>query len=188
VYTADGAHWRGDALLVRTRAPAQPLVPALRRLVRAEAPELPVGSLGTLADLDREAQREVMRIAGGAAAVGVLALGLASIGLYALVALTVGQRTREIGVRLALGGSPRRVAGTFFASGLRLALVALLVGLPVSVLALKVVLSRVIAPAVSLPAVGGGIALAVLAVAAAATWLPARRAASLDPLRALRTE
>ena len=188
VYTADGARWRDDALLVRTRAPAGALVPALHRLLRAEAPELPVSVLATLHDLGRAERRSALQVAGGAAAVGALALGLASLGLYALVALTVGQRTREIGVRLALGASPRRVAGAFFASGLRLTVIALLVGLPVSLGALKIVLSQVVLPSGSLPLAGGGIALVVLGVAAAATWVPARRAAGLDPLRALRAE
>ena len=106
----------------------------------------------------------------------------------AAVALTVVQRTRDLGIRVALGGSPRGVAAAFFASGMRLTAAALALGLPVSMLALRVALSRVIAPAVSVPAVGVGIALVVLGVAAAATWLPARRASALDPLGALRAD
>lgn len=188
VYTAHGKRWRDDALLVRTSGPAQALVPSLREFIRAEAPNLPVTSTETLSDIGRRNRGEALQVAGGAAAAGALALLLASIGLYAVVSLAVGQRKREIGIRIALGGKPSRVAAMFFTSGVRLSAIALLIGLPLSVLGLKLVSSMLIAPKLNLFLLGLGIATVVLVVASAAAWLPARRAATVDPSLALRAE
>jgi ABC-type antimicrobial peptide transport system permease subunit len=125
-----------------------------------------------------------------AGAGGALALLLASLGLYGVVALAVRQRTREIGIRIAVGAHPMRVARMFLASGVRVSLVALAVGLPLSIAALKIGLSQglVIAPEVNPYLIGIVIAPVLLAVASAATWGPARRAALVDPARTLRVE
>lgn len=103
---------------------------------------------------------------------------------------TIAARTREIGIRIALGAHPTRVARMFLASGVRLGVFALVLGLPLSVAGLRVAMSRgtMIAPTVNPYLIGVGIAVALLAVAAAATWVPARRAAMVDPATALRQE
>ena len=144
----------------------------------------------TLAQADAHAYRETLRMAGLAGAGGALALLLASLGLYGVVSLAVQQRTREIGIRIALGAHPTRVARMFLASGVRLGVFALALGLPLSVAGLRVAMSRgiFIAPTVNPYLVGVGIAMALLAVAAAATWVPARRAAMVDPATTLRQE
>jgi predicted permease len=188
VYTAHGKVWREDALLVRTAGPAQGLIPSTRALIRAQAPDLPIVSLQTLAEVGRQSQRDAMKMAGAGAAAGLVALLLASIGLYAVVSLAVGQRRREIGIRIALGGRPARVARMFFASGLQLSAIGLLIGLPLSVIGLRVVVTQLIAPNINLPLIGVGIAAVVLGVASAATWFPARKAATIDPSLALRAE
>jgi len=188
VYTANGKHWREDVLLVRTTGPAQALVPSVRKLIRAQAPDLPIVSLETLAEVGRRNQKDALRVAGAAAAAGALALLLASIGLYAVVSLAVGQRRREIGIRIALGGRPSRVAAMFFTSGVRLSIIALVIGLPFSVMGLRFLTTQLIAPNISMPLIGLGIALVVLGVASAATWFPARKAATIDPSLALRSE
>ena len=188
VYTAHYKQWRRDALLIRTRGPAQAVVPSLRTFVRAQMPDLPVLSIETLYDVGQRNETESFQLAAAAAAAGALALLLASIGLYAVVSLAVGQRRREIGIRIALGGKPYEVAASFFRSGVRLSVLGLLIGLPVSVLGLKLVISFVIAPRMNFPLVGVGIALVVLVVAATATWLPARKAATVDPSLALRVD
>jgi ABC-type antimicrobial peptide transport system permease subunit len=121
---------------------------------------------------------------------GALALLLASLGLYGIVSLAVRQRTREIGIRIAVGADPTRVARMFLASGVRASLMALALGLPLSVVALKIGLSQgiVIAPQVNPYLIGLVVALVLLAVAAAATWVPARRAARVEPAATLRVE
>jgi ABC-type antimicrobial peptide transport system permease subunit len=190
VFTAHGKHWRRDRILVRTRGPAEPFLPELRRFIRAEAPSLPVSSMLTLEQVDAKAYRDTLRGAMLAGAGGALALLLASLGLYGVVSLAVQQRTREIGIRIAVGAHPARVARMFLASGVRVGVVALLVGLPLSVIGLKLAVASgvFIAPGVNPYMIGAGIAVLLLAVAAAATWVPARRAARVDPATTLRVE
>jgi hypothetical protein len=190
VFTARGKQWRHDGILVRTRGPAAPFVAELRRFVRAEAPSLPVTSMETFQQQDERSYRDTLKNAGMACAAGMLALLLASLGLYGVIALAVRQRTREIGIRIAVGAQPIRVARMFLASGVRAGVVALALGLPLSILALKVGISQglVLAPDVNVYLIGAVIALVLLAVASAATWLPARRAALVDPARTLRME
>jgi hypothetical protein len=190
VFTAHGRHWRRDRILVRTRGPAASFVPELQRFVRAQAPSLPVTSTRTLAQIDEQEYLVTVRVAALAGAGGALAMLLASLGLYGVVSLAVRQRTREIGIRIAVGAHPMRVARMFLASGVRMSLFALAIGLPLSVAALKIGLSSrmVIAPQVNPFLIGGVIALILVAVASAATWLPARRAALVDPARTLRVE
>lgn len=96
----------------------------------------------------------------------------------------------EVGIRIAVGAQPMRVARMFLASGVRVSLVALALGLPLSVAALKIGLAQglVIAPQTNPYLIGVVIALVLVAVASAATWVPARRAALVDPARTLRVE
>jgi predicted permease len=190
VFTAHGKHWRGDRILVRTRGPAAPFLPDLQRFVQTEAPSLPMTGMRTLAQRDEEIYRETLRTAGLAGAGGALALLLASLGLYGVVSLAVQQRTREIGIRIAVGANPLRVARMFLASGVRVSALALVLGLPLSVAGLNIAMSRglVIAPGANPYLIGVGIAVLLLAVAAGATWVPARRAAMVDPAITLRQE
>ena len=190
VYTAHGKNWQHDRLLVRTRGPAAPYLPELQRFVRARAPSLPVSSMMTLEQVDARAYRSALQVAGLAGAGGALALLLASLGLYGVISLAVRQRTREIGVRIAIGARPMEVARMFLASGVRASLVALALGLPLSIAALRIGMSQgvVIAPKVNPYLIGVVIAPVLLAVASAATWVPARRAALVDPARTLRVE
>jgi putative ABC transport system permease protein len=144
----------------------------------------------TLEQVDARAYRSALQVAGLAGAGGALALLLASLGLYGVISLTVRQRTREIGVRIAIGARPMEVARMFLASGVRASLVALALGLPLSIAALRIGMSQgvVIAPKVNPYLIGVVIAPVLLAVASAATWVPARRAALVDPARTLRVE
>jgi predicted permease len=190
VFTARGKQWRHDEVLVRTRGPAEPFLPELQRYIRQAVPSLPVSSIRTLAQQDDSAYHETLRTALLAGAGGALALLLASLGLYGVVSLAVQQRTREIGIRIAVGAAPTQVARMFLASGVRVSMAALLFGLPLSIAALRVGLSQgiILAPDVNVWPIGIGIALTLLAVASAATWLPARRAARVDPSTTLRVD
>ena len=190
VLTARGKQWRRDRILVRTRALAAASVPDLYRFIREAAPSLPVASMRTLEQVDQMEYREVLLMSSLASAGGALALLLASLGLYGVVSLAVRQSTREIGIRIAVGATPRTVMRSYMYSGVRSSLVALALGLPLSIAALKVGLSQgvVIAPDVNPWLIGMVIAPLLLAVAAAATWVPARRAALVDPAVTLRVE
>ena len=174
-------------MLVRTAGPGAALIPALRAAATAEVPQLALRFAYTRETRRADNMRELLQIGAALGIGGAITLLLSAIGLYAVVAVAVNQRTREIGIRTALGARRLQVAALFFRSGLRLSVFGLLIGLPLSLLALQVFgdfrgdLTRMLTLA---GFVGGG----VLFVASLATWIPARRAAGIDPLQALRSE
>jgi putative ABC transport system permease protein len=190
VLTAVGKHWRHDRVLVRTRGPADSYVADLQRYLQTVAPALPVIGAKTLAQIDAEGYADTVKMASTAGIGGALALLLASLGLYGVVSLAVRQRTREIGIRIAIGAHPAKVARSFLVSGLRVSVIAIAIGLPLSIFALNFGIKQklIVTPGVSLPLLGLAIAAILVAVAAAATWIPARRAALVDPVRSLRTD
>lgn len=159
-------------------------------MIRYRAPSLPVSSARTLAQIDADENREALRMSALAGAGGALALLLASLGLYGVVALAVQQRTREIGIRIAVGATPGRLVRMFVGSGLRIGVIALLIGLPLSIAGMRLLLAQgfVIGPEVNVWLIGFGIASILLGVAATATWIPARRAARVDPATTLRSD
>jgi predicted permease len=176
-------------LLIRTRGPAEQSLPAIRVAAADEAPSLPIVAARTLAAAEASERRSVVTALSAAGAAGGLALLLSAIGLYALVAFAVGQRVREIGIRTALGAERRQVVRLFVRRGLGLCLLGLVVGL-----ALGIGVGRMIAaaegrdPTAGLLGLSLPVAVFVVAVALLATWIPARRAARVDPLEALRVE
>jgi predicted permease len=174
-------------LLLRTATPASALLPTIRALAQTQSPGLTV-DVRTLADIVDEHERNFRLAASGVSAAGLAALLLAAIGLYAVVAFSVGQRTREIAVRMAIGGDRARIVRRFVLDGLRLSVVGLLIGLPVSLLALRMLMSEPDVPQVPLPNVTLIAALSVVLVAVTAAWLPARRAAAVNPAVTLRSE
>ena len=174
--------------LIRTAGPAQPLIPTVISTIRDEARLLPVRRIGTLAQGDRERRSSRLEALGSVAGAGTITLLLAAIGLYAMVGLAVGQRRREIGVRVALGANTREVVRMFFKGGLRVAMLGLAFGLPLSVVGLALLAQKAGMVWIQLPVAGTLVTAAVVSVAALASWLPARRAAGVDPMVALRPE
>ena len=179
---------RDGRFLIRTAGPAEPLIPTMIATIRDEARLLPVRRIGTLAQGDRERRSSRLEVAGSVASAGIITLLLAAIGLYAMVGLAVGQRRREIGVRVALGANTREVVRMFFKGGLRVAMLGLAIGLPLSVVGLAILAQQAGMVWVQLPIAGTVVTAAVVSVAALASWLPARRAAGTDPMVALRPE
>jgi putative ABC transport system permease protein len=179
-----------DTYLIRTAVPASDLAVSIRRIMRKELPSTPVLQLTTLAEVEAADIREKKSIQAGAAACGVLVLLLTSIGLYGAVALGVGQRRREIGVRMALGARAGQVVTLFYASGVRLGIIGLVLGLPVSLGANYWLNSGTTNPDTTpnVALVGGIVATVVLVVASVATLIPATRAARVNPVIALRSE
>jgi ABC-type antimicrobial peptide transport system permease subunit len=118
----------------------------------------------------------------------MLAVILAAVGLYGVIAQSVAQRTRELGIRMALGAAPASVSRLVLREGMTLALAGTLVGVPAA-LASERIMRRM------LEGIGGaglpmltGVAILLALVTIAASWIPARRAARVDPLVALRYE
>ena len=162
----------------------QALVPELRRVMREIDPTLPLYDVRTL-DEHVEKNLIFLRIPARMFAVlGPLLLLLAAIGIYAVVAYTVARRTGEIGVRLALGATAPRVVGQIVFDGVRVAGVGSLVGW---LLAFVVYIHAAPGRPLDLT-VFVGVPVVLLVVAALASWIPARRASSIDPLIALRQE
>jgi len=174
---------RGEIHL-RTRACAESLLaPQVERIVRDLDPALPIYDVRTLSD-HVEKNLFLRRIPARMFVVlGPLLLALAAVGIYAVVAYAVSQRTREIGVRLALGATAQRLVTQILGETLRVVGAGAMVGWA---LALLVDLHLVRGP-LSLP-VFIGVPTLLLTVAAFACWVPARRAATVDPMIALRQE
>ena len=179
---------RGGSLLIRTQDPAEPMLPLVRSIVMLEAPSFPLARLTTMSMFDAARRDELRRIGGAGLGSGAIALLLAAVGLYAMLAVAVGQRRREIGVRIAIGARRNQVVGLFFMSGLRTALLGALIGLPFSVIALRWVGSEFGMTVGTGAIVAFAIMSALVVVAAVASWLPARRAATVDPSLVLRSE
>ncbi|HEX8212450.1 MAG TPA: ABC transporter permease [Longimicrobium sp.] len=175
-------------VIARTAGPALPMLNAMREAVAAEAPQMPISRAQTLEQREAEARRSAMRAGGAVAVGGVLALLLSAIGLYAVVSFAVGQRTREIGIRTALGAQRRQVVRMFFAKGLALSALGLLLGLPLSLLATRLIDAKLNVPLASSPLLGVAVGALVFVVASVAVWIPAHRASTIDPVLALRTD
>jgi putative ABC transport system permease protein len=172
------------------RASADPI--GLSHSVQAEIwsidKDLPVASLKTMDEVLSASiaqPRLRMLLVGGFAA---LALFLAVLGLYSVVAYGVSQRTHEIGLRVALGAQPRDVVRLVVGQGLRLALIGIGVGLIGAMAATRVLAAMLFGVGTTDPVTFFAVALLTVAVTLAASYLPARKAMSIDPMVALRYE
>ncbi|HEX2189193.1 MAG TPA: ABC transporter permease, partial [Longimicrobiaceae bacterium] len=187
IYLPPDTSWAPRRVLVRTAGAAEPLLPAVRAAVQEETGGM-LAEVRTLADVEDELRRNLRLAAGGISGAGLVALLLSAIGLYAVVAFTVGQRTREIAVRMAVGAPGGTIVRRFVADGIRLGVVGLVLGLPFSLLGVHLLLSAdADFPPLPVGPVTAIAALGVLAVATAAAWIPARRAAAVDPAITLRS-
>jgi ABC-type antimicrobial peptide transport system permease subunit len=121
-------------------------------------------------------------------AFGLVALLLAAVGLYGVTTFLVRQQTRELGVRIALGASPRRILGLTLVDALRVALVGALAGVALSLVMARLLAAHLfeVSPGDPVALVGAGSVL--LVVVCAAALVPALRAARIDPIEALRTD
>jgi putative ABC transport system permease protein len=178
-----------STIAVRSTGPdARALVPGIRSAIREVDPLATIGDVATLADQYALRQRETALSHGAAFGIGAAALLLASLGLYALIAFAVAQRTREIGVRLAMGATPGDVVRHFFRHGLLVTAVAVAIGLPVTIAGIRIVEANLIGFTVQNVTSVMLVVPVLILIAAVASWLPARRAARVDPLVALRSE
>jgi len=185
--SADNWMWPRD-LVVRTASDPLAIVPSARAAVWAVDPHQPVSNVRTM---DALVSRELENRTIETSLFGVfamLALVLAAVGIFGVLSYAVTERTAEIGVRLALGGEPRRIRWLFVRRGIGMAGLGLAAGLATATWAtslLDKLLFRVDARDLSVFALNAAVLLAVCALAA---YLPARRASRIDPIRALRSE
>jgi putative ABC transport system permease protein len=176
------------SIVLRTNGDPMALAPIVRTELRALDPELPVDRLAPMSAVVAESlstQRIAASLVGG---FGLFALALATMGLYGVVAYAVSRRRREIGLRVALGASPGRVSAMVVAQGSRLAAAGVLIGLPAALACVKAASSSVAGIEIDDPLVFVSVPLVLLGASLLASYVPARSAARVDPLNALRTE
>jgi predicted permease len=173
---------------VRTSAKPEALVAALRKEVEAEDPTMPVLSVQTLDQLMARSMLQEGLIARLSGFFGILALLLAAVGLYGIMSYAVARRTNEIGVRVALGAQPGNIIRMVLRETLLLALTGVAIGIPAALAAARLVSSWLFGLEATDPVTIAGAALFMIVVACGAGFVPARRAARVDPLMALRSE
>jgi putative ABC transport system permease protein len=173
-------------LSIRSDAPTGTIASLVRAELAAIDPDLPPGPAFALQDLlDRSmAQPRFQTLLLGAFA--LVALVLAAVGVYGLISYSVAQRTREIGIRVALGAQPTHVLGQIMREGVTLALVGIGLGLLGALAAARAISTFLFGVRASDPLTFAVVAAILLAVACIASYVPSRRALRVDPITALR--
>jgi predicted permease len=181
-------HWSSNAIIVKTNGDPAALVPAVRNVVKGIDPMLAVVSPLDMAAsrsallADRRVPMQIMT------AFGILALGLAGLGVFGTMAYSVASRTREIGLRVALGAEPREVIGLVLRQGLFVWLVGIAAGTAGSVMLGRAISGILYGTAPTDPSTLVAVAVILLLVTLAACLVPARRAVRIDPMIAMRAE
>jgi len=186
--------WRQDKEIgalefyVRTALPADRMIPQIRKVLAGLDRNLPAEHLRTLEEqvaLSISSDRVVLQLS---AAFAILATALAMLGLYGVMAHNVARRTQEIGIRMALGASPTRIRGMVLREMSWIVLVGLALGVPSALALARFTESQLYGVKPRDAAVVACATLALALTAAAAAYLPARRASRVSPMRALRYE
>lgn len=171
-----------------TREKSETVVAGLRRALHDQDANIPLMNVRTqVQQIDAATQQERIFVA-MTSSFGMLALALASVGIYGVMAYSVANRTNEIGIRLALGALPRQVLGMVLQEAAWISLAGIAVGLGAALVLARLVKTMLygLQPADPVSLISG--ALLLIAVGLAASWIPARRAASVQPVEALRHE
>jgi len=182
------ANWFADNLVVRTTVDPATIAPAARRIIAGIDPDQPIAAVRTMQDIvdldvaDRSDQTQVVSAFAG------LALLLAAIGLYGVLSYAVSQRSREIGLRMALGATAASVTRLVIGRGLGLTTIGLAIGLVVSWAGARSMATLLYGVPATDPLTFAGVAALLGAVALIACCFPALRAARVDPIRVLRQE
>jgi macrolide transport system ATP-binding/permease protein len=177
------------SLVVETFGDPATMTAPLREVVRSINPDQPIYNTHTFATFYEQRATEVfLMIFETVCAMGLLGLVLAVVGLYGLIAYSVSRRTQEIGIRMALGAQRSNVAALILRQGFVLAIIGVAIGFAASIAVRGILAQGLIGLGTLSPAVLAIVPIALLAVTMAACYLPAHRAARIDPIRALRWE
>ncbi|MEO8679898.1 MAG: ABC transporter permease [Vicinamibacterales bacterium] len=182
------AQWPDDSMTVVVRSRGEPaaLVEPLRGLLRELDADVPMFRVRTMDQITAAAVAQPRLNLVLIATFAGTAMLLAALGLYGVLSYAVGQRTREIGIRLALGARRGEVLRMVMAQAGRLSLAGVIMGLAAAVLASRVIQAQLFEVAPTDVTTYAVVAIGLLLVALAASWIPARRAARIDPITALR--
>ena len=178
----------GVTFEVRTAGDPVTFVPAIRQAVREVDPNLPMAGVTTQVELANESLRTERLFTRLLSLFGLLALLLAAIGLYGVTAYAVSQRTKEIGIRMALGAQRYDVLKLVLSQGMMLTLIGVVIGAGGAIWLTRLMKTFLFGVSATDPATFIAIALLLAAVALLASYVPARRATKVDPLVALRYE
>jgi predicted permease len=184
----DQAPARRGVLHVRVPGDPAEQLPGLRRALAAVDPNVPIGNVRTLrrqADRNMNDERVAMLIA---FVLGGAALLLAAVGLYGAMAYAVGQRARELAVRVALGARARDIRRLILSQGWMVSILGAALGSGLAVVVGRAIENRLFGVRPGDALTIGGAAVVMLLVALAASWVPARRACRVDPIETLRIE
>jgi len=179
---------RTMALVVKTSGSPAAVVPAVRQIVRDLDPTVPIFNVETMSDVVRASTARLSLTLALMIAAAAITLVLGTIGLYGVMAYMVALRTRELGIRVALGADPRQLARTVALRGLKLIAVGVVAGFVLYAMAAPFLRAFLYGVTTSDPLTLIGATLALVGTASLASWLPARRAARVDPAEALRAE
>ena len=179
---------QNPTILVRTTGDPRLLSEAIRRETKAVIPNLPPPLIRTMDDLISETVAQPRLQTGLLSMFAGVALVLAAVGLYGVLAYTVTQRHREIGIRLALGAPKRNVLSLVIAQGMKLVLAGVAIGIAGALALTRVMRNLLYQIEPNDPLTLLAVSLLLVATALLACWLPARRAARVDPMEALRYE
>lgn len=184
---AQNRDWNSLDLVVRAKLPIESLVAGVRGALRSVDPDLPSDyqPLAQLVDHAVSPRRFITALLG---MFSLLALILASLGIYGVISYSVTQRTNEIGIRIALGAQTRAVLKLIIAQGVKLAAIGLGIGLTSAFVLTRMLSSLLFGVGATDPLTFAGIALLLTGVAMLACYVPARRATRVDPMIALRYE
>lgn len=187
-HLASGEPRRSMTLVVKTAGDPGALVRPIQEQVKAMDPTLPLSNVRTVADIlnDSVAQPRFTTVLLGL--FSVVAVLLAIVGVWGVIAYGVSQRTQEIGIRMALGAERRQVVAMMLRRGMLMVGIGVAVGVVASLVLTRFLSSLLYGVEAQDPATFLVVAVGFAAVAATATWLPARRAAGVDPMQALRYE
>jgi predicted permease len=180
--------WSTEDLVVRTRARLETLMPAVRAALRQFDPGMPTGeyrTLGEIIDRSVSPKRLITALLGS---FSLLAMLLAAVGIYGVIAYSVNQRTSELGIRLALGATTRDIHWLVIGEGMRPVLLGLGLGLGLALALTHIMRSLLFGVSATDPLTFAVNAVVVTSVGLLACYLPGRRAAKVDPMVALRYE
>jgi putative ABC transport system permease protein len=175
-------------VVVRTKGSPEAIVPSLRQKVRELDPALPLANVRTMQEWISNNAAQPRLNARLLTLFAAMALLIAAIGIYAVLAYSVTQRTREIGLRIALGAHPSDVVRLIVSEGMKVALIGICTGLLGALAVGRAISSLVYGVAVHDPSTFTAAAVMLTVIAFAACFLPARRATKVDPMVALRYE
>jgi predicted permease len=189
-YLPFAQHYTGNSLntlQVRTSVSPALMIPQIEHIIESLAPTMPVFDVQTMTQaLDTLNGLLLFQIGAGlAAALGLLGLVLAVVGVYGVISYSASQRTHEIGIRMAIGAEPMQILRMVFRQGLLIVVIGLAVGIAAAFASARVLKGFLVVSATD-PTTYISVAVALTVVALSACYIPARRAAKVDPMVALR--